>query len=153
MRISPFTFHDYLKGGDDEGIIDLPFVEDCDKPGELSRAQYDEIVGLAQWEPDVKLKLDHTIPLEDPVYDLIREEADAPMTLSQIRQRIEKKYETYLSVFEEDGDTGYYYVPERSDEKPHAFKSEQYYPTFNEAMKALILSMKGIHKRKKNGTL
>lgn len=142
VRLSPFTFHDYLKGGDDEGVIDLPFVQDCDKPGELTRAQYDEIVRLAKWEPDVKLKLDHTIPLDDPVYDLIRDEVDAPMTISEIRRRIEKKYETYLSVFEEDGYTGYYYIPERSDDKPSAYKSEQYYPTFNEAMKALILSMK-----------
>ena len=27
--------------GDDEGIIDLPFVDDCDKPGELSREEAD----------------------------------------------------------------------------------------------------------------
>ena len=58
VRISPFTFHDYLQGGDDEGVIDLPFVEDCDKEGELTRKQYDEIVRQAEWEPDVQLKLD-----------------------------------------------------------------------------------------------
>lgn len=107
VRISPFTFHDYLQGGDDEGVIDLPFVEDCDKEGELTRAQYDEIVRLAEWEPEVRLKLDETIPLEDEVYDLIREEVKEPVTLSEIRHRIEKKYETYLSVFEEDGYLGY----------------------------------------------
>ena len=151
VRVSPFTFHDYLKGGDDEGVFALPFVEDCDKPGELTRAQYDEIVRLAKWEPAVKLKLDHTIPLDDPVYGLIRDEVDAPMTISEIRHRIEKKYETYLSVFEEDGSTGYYYIPERSDDKPSSYKSEQYYPTFNEAMKALILSLKGNKKKTKNG--
>lgn len=58
VRISPFTFHDYLQGDDDEGVIELPFVEDCDKEGELTRAQYDEIVRLAEWEPEVKLKLE-----------------------------------------------------------------------------------------------
>ena len=148
VRISPFTFHDYLKGGDDEGIIDLPHIQDCDKPGELTRAQYDEIVSLAKWEPDVKLKLDHSFPLEDPVYDLIREEADAPMTLSEIRHRIEKKFDTSLSVYEEDRDSGYYYISYESDNRLSSHKSEQYYPTFNEAMKALILSMKGIKKSK-----
>ena len=142
IRISPFTFHDYLGSGDDEGVIDLPFVEDCDKEGELTIAQFNEIVSLAQWEPDVRLKHDHTISLDNPVYDLIRDEVDTPITLSDIRHRIEKKYNTYLSVFQEDGYKGYYYVPQRSDNKPSAFKSDWYYPTFNEAMKALILSVK-----------
>ena len=140
VRISPFTFHDYLGGGDDEGVIALPFVEDCDKEGELKREQYDEIVRLAEWEPDVKLKLDDKIPLEDAVYELIREEVDSPMKLSEIRHLIEKKYETYLSVFHEDGYTGYYYVHSR-DKKHSPTKSENYYPTFNEAMRALILEM------------
>ena len=36
----------------------MPFVEDCDKEGELTRKQYDEIVRQAEWEPDVQLKLD-----------------------------------------------------------------------------------------------
>ena len=140
VRLSPFTFHDYLQGDDDEGVIGLPFVEDCDKEDELTRKQYDEIVRLAEWEPDVQLKLDSKIPLEDAVYDLIREEVKEPMTLSEIRHWIEKKCETYLSVFEEDGYTGYYYV--HSKDKQHSpAKSKSYYPTFNEAMRALILEM------------
>lgn len=141
VRICPFTFHDYLKGGDDEGVIGLPYEEDCDKKGELTRAQYDEIVSLAEWEPDVLLKLDKTIPLDDAVYDLIRNEVDKPMTLSEIRHRIEKKYETYLSVFQEDGFKGYYYMAPMRKEKLFVKKSEKYYPTFNEAMKALILNI------------
>ena len=140
VRISPFTFHDYLQGGDDEGVMDLPFVEDCDKEGELTRKQYDEIVRLAEWEPDVQLKLDSKIPLEDAVYDLIREDVKESVTLSEIRHLIEKKYETYLSVFDEDGYTGYYYVHSRG-EKHSPEKSKNYYPTFNEAMRALILEM------------
>lgn len=141
VRISPFTFHDYLQGGDDEGVIELPFVEDCDKEGELTRKQFDEIVRLAKWEPDVQLKLDSKISLEDEVYDLIREEVKEPVTISEIRHWIEKKYETYLSVFEEDGYTGYYYVYQSRNRKVASRKSEKYYPTFNEAMRALILEM------------
>ena len=80
------------------------------------------------------------IPLEDAVYNLIREEVKEPVTLSEIRHRIEKKYETYLSVFEEDGYTGYYYVHSR-DKLHSPEKSKNYYPTFNEAMRALILEM------------
>ena len=141
VRISPFTFHDYLKGGDDEGVFGLPYVEDCDKDGELPRAQYDEIVRLAHWEHDVKLKLVSSIPISDPVYDLIRDEADVPMTLSEIRHRIEKKYNTYLSVYEEDRDSGYYYIlPERTGQRS-SYKSNGFYHSFNEAMRALILEI------------
>lgn len=142
VRISPFTFHDYLQNGDDEGVMALPYVEDCDKEGELTRAQYDEIVRLAEWEPDVKLKLDKPIPLYDTVYNLIRDEADAPMTLSEIRHRIEKKYDTYLSVNRQDGYKGYYYIAPFRNEKLSAANSKKYFPTFNEAMKALILNLK-----------
>ena len=142
VRLSPFTFHDYLKGGDDEGVFDLPYVEDCDKEGELTRAQYDEIVKLAEWEPDVQLKLDKPIPLNDAVYDLIRDEVEVPMTMSEIRHRIEKKYETYLSVYEQDGYKGYYYVAPFGNEKFTAAKCDTFFPTVNEAMKALILNLK-----------
>ena len=149
VRISPFTFHDYLKGGDDEGIIDLPHVEDCDKEGELTRAQYDEIVQLAQWEPDIPVKLDNIIPLDDPVYDLIRDAADVPMTLSEIRHQIEQKYSTYLSVIEEDRYSGYYYIPPERRGRRSAYQSKDYYPTFNEAMRALILEMRSLKMKKK----
>ena len=142
VRISPFTFHDYLQGGDDEGVVALPYVEDCDKEGELTRAQYDEIVRLAEWEPDAQLKLDKPIPLDDALYDLIRDEADAPMTLSEIRHCIEKKYETYLSVYEQDGYKGYYYMAPFRHEKLSVVKCNKFFPTFNAAMKALILNIK-----------
>lgn len=85
--------------------------------------------------------MDSKIPLEDAVYDLICEEVKEPVTLSEIRHRIEKKYETYLSVFEEDGYTGYYYVYQSKSRKAASRKSEKYYATFNEAMRALILEM------------
>lgn len=81
------------------------------------------------------------LQVEDRIYDLIREEVSNPMTMSEIRHRIEKKYETYLSVFEEDGYTGYYYVYQSRKRKAASRKSEKYYPTFNEAMRALILEM------------
>ena len=142
VRLSPFTFHDYLQGGDDEGVFDLPYLEDCDKEGELTRMQYDEIVKLAEWEPDVQLKLDKPIPLIDAVYDLIRDEVDAPMTLSEIRHHIEEKYDIYLSVYKRDGYNGYYYIAPLRNEKLFVTKCDTFFPTFNEAMKALILNIK-----------
>ena len=142
VRISPFVFHDYLGSGDDEGVIELPFVEECDKEGELTREQYNEIVRLAKWESEEKLKLDFPVPLEDAVYALIRDEVDNPMTLSEIRHRIEKKYDTYLAVSRKDGYSGYYSMGPLRNETLSAPKDKTYYPTFNEAMRALILNIK-----------
>ena len=89
--------------------------------------------------PVLNSVLHHT--LEDDVYDLIRDEVSEPMTMSEIRHRIEKKYETYLSVFEEDGFLVYYYVHQARNRKAASRKSEKYYPTYNEAMRALIVEM------------
>ncbi len=140
VRISPFIFHDYLKAGDDEGVVGLPYKEDCDKEGELTREQYDEIVKLADWDPDVQLKLDKPIPLDDTVYNLIREEASEPMTISEIRHCVEKKYDVYLSVAQRDGYRGYYYMVPMRNERLSVKKNKKNYPTFNEAMKALIMN-------------
>ena len=144
VRISAFTFHDYLKGDDDEGVISVPYIEDCDKEGELTRQQYDDIVRYAEWEPNDKVALDKHIPLHAPVYHLIRDEVNEPITLSEIRKRIEKKYDTYLSVAMKDGYKGYYYMGPLRDCGLAAKKCKRYYKTFNEAMKALILSIKVI---------
>ena len=142
VRLTPFTFHDYLESGDDEGVFELPYVEDCDREGELTRAQYDEIVRLAEWEPDVQMKLDNVIPLEDEVYALIRDEVTEPLTLSEIRHRIEKKYDTYLSVAEKDGYRGYYYMRPMRNERLTVAEGKKYYRTFNEAMRALIVRIR-----------
>ena len=131
-----------MEGGDDEGVFELPYVEDCDREGELPRAQYDEIVRLAEWEPDVQWKLDKVIPLEDKVYDLIRDEVTEPLTLSEIRHRIERKYDTYLSVAEKDGYSGYYYMRPMRNERLTVAESKKYYRTFNEAMRVLIAGLK-----------
>ena len=78
----------------------------------------------------------------DAVYDLIREETDVPMTLSEIRHCIEKKYDVYLSVARRDGCGGYYYMAPMRNERLSADKCDGIFPTFNEAMKALILNIK-----------
>lgn len=142
VRIASFTFHDYLKGDDDEGVISMPYIEDCDKEGEFTRQQFDDIVRYAEWEPDVKIVLDKRIPLDDPVYHLIRDEVYAPLTLSEIRKRIEEKYDTYLGVSRENGYTGYFHVGALHNRKLSGGNKDVYYPTFNEAMRALIVSIK-----------
>lgn len=145
VRLSPFTYHDYLQGDGDEGVMSLPFVENCGKDGEITREQYNEIVRLAEWEPDVTIKLDKKISLEDSLYDLIRTEVKEPKTLSEIRQLIEKKYDAYLAVSQRDKIGDYYYLGALRNLKSPQDETPSYYPTFNEALKALILKLNSIH--------
>ena len=141
VRLSPFTYHDYLGSGDDEGVFSLPYVEDCGREGEVTREQYDEIVRLAEWEPKIKLKLDGNIPLDDAVYDMVRDEVTAPTTLSEIRAWIEKKYDTYLAVERVTGNRGYRYIHALRNRTLSVSEKSQVYPTFNEALRALILEI------------
>ena len=141
VRISPFTYHDYLSSGDDEGVFSLPHVEDCGEEDEITREQYDEIVRLAKWVPEVKLKLDHNIPLDDAVYDMVRDEVTVPVTLSEIRARIEAKYDTYLAVERVTGNRGYRYINALRNRSLSVSEKSQVYPTFNEALRALILEI------------
>lgn len=146
MRLGGFTFHDYLQGDDDAGIMDLPFPEDCGQNGEITREQYDAITQAAQWEPQNKMIPDRPVPLSDSVYSILREdgsncnEISDPMTISQIRHKVEAKLGTYLGVYYDEDYYGYFYYYFHKDSKSFkTIKSEQLYPTFNQAMKALIL--------------
>ena len=142
VRLAPFTFHDYLKGGDDEGVFALPYEQDCDnEEPELTREQLDEIVRLAHWEPQTRMLIDHPVPLDDKVYDLIRNEAPEPLTVSEIRKLVENKTGKYLSVFESDGTGGYRYIYDDQSGHRAPEESRESFPTFNEAMKALICRM------------
>ena len=82
--------------------------------------------------------IDRPVPLEDSVYDLIRDEISEPLTVSEIRKLIEKKTGKYLSVFESRDGEGYYYIYDDPSDHRTPRESREYYPTFNEAMKALI---------------
>lgn len=148
VRLEPHTFHDYLQGGEDEGVFPLPYVEFCDGENEISREQFNQIVEKAVWEPEVKLVLDKVIPLENGIYDLVRDEVDSPMTVSQVRKLIEQKFKTYLSVERNDKTGEYYFIPpRRNGEYVPEDKNRKYYATFNEAMSALILKFNEINRQ------
>jgi len=139
VRLSPFTFHDYIKGGDDEGVYALPYINECGGEDEITRQQYDEIVRLAKWEPADRLRLDHPIPLDSPLYGLIREKAVTPLTISQIRHLIEQEYNTYLIIAQDNETKRYYMMSPRYKGEHFNRPRKKYYSTFNKAMAALIL--------------
>lgn len=89
-----------------------------------------------------KVGLDKLIPLEDEVYDFMRDEAVEPLTMSDIRRKYEQKHNTYLCSYFESG-KGYYYS-ERNAKGRYKY---HYYQTFNEAIRGLIISNQ--HKKDK----
>lgn len=110
--------------------ISLPYVDE-----DISEDQVNKVIAATQWEPLEKVRLDKLIPLDDQVYDFMREEIVEPMTMSDIRHKYEQKYNTYLCVHYESG-KGYFFSKKNADGK----YSYHYYPTFNVAMRELIIS-------------
>ena len=150
VRISPWTFHDYLGNEDDEGVISIPFDDECGNEDEMSLDQLQQIVKKAVWQKPTKVRLDKTIPYEDLVYDSVRDKLQSPSTLSEIRHAIEEKYDTYLAVVDSYKGRGFHYMTPRlrSDRDYHTRESKDTYPTFNEAMYALILKFNEYVKEK-----
>lgn len=86
--------------------------------------------------------LDKLIPLDDKVYDFMREEVVKPFTMSDIRHIYECKYKKYLSVHYESGN-GYFYT-ERDANGDYI---KHYFASFNEATRELIISGVAIRKQ------
>lgn len=129
VSISPLP-NKYTHDDEIGNEISLPYVDN-----DTSEEQVQQVIEAAEWEPLEKVGLDKLIPLEDEVYDFMRDEAVDPMTMSDIRRKYEQKHNTYLCVHYESG-KGYYYA-ERNTKGNYKY---HYYQTFNEAMRGLIIS-------------
>ena len=137
VKLTPHTFHDYLNHHCEGSVFDLPYECYLDTEDELTRAQYDEIVSLAEWEEEDQLSLDTAVPLEDSVYDLIRDEVTEPLTLCGLLERLEDKYDMVLGISDySDHQHGYIY--EQSPDKIRIEENEKEFDTVNEAMYYLI---------------
>lgn len=118
--------------------ISLPYVDK-----DTSVEQVRQVIEAIQWEPLEKVGLDKLIPLEDEVYDFMREEATEPLTMSDIRKKYEETHNVYLSVHYESSKRGYFY----SKRSAKGHYKHHYFPTFNEAMRALIISGAGLREK------
>lgn len=72
----------------------------------------------------------------------MREEVIEPLTMSDVRHIYEGKYKKYLSVHYESGN-GYFYM----ERNAHSDYIKHYFASFNEAMRALIISGVAIRKQ------
>lgn len=135
VSISPLP-NKYTHNDELGNEISLPYVDN-----DITEEQVHQVIEAAEWEPLEKVGLDKVIPLDDEVYDFMRDEVLEPMTMSAIRKKYEQKHNVYLCVHYESG-KGYYYA----ERTPKGRYKYHYYPTFNEAMRALIVSVTGLRK-------
>ena len=137
VMLTPHTFHDYLNHHEEGSVFDLPYECYLDDGDDITREQYDEIVALAEWEPEVQVTLDELVPLEDEAYDPIRDEVAAPLTVSEILERLYEKYGVGVGIGKyRDHQHIYLYGWKKGDEKIQ-IKDETFMPA-NEAMLAVL---------------
>lgn len=137
VKLTPHTFHDYLNHHDEGSVFDLPYECYLGNGDEISREQYDEIVSLADWEPEEQVVLDVPVPLEDPVYDPIRGDVSEPMTVCQILGRMEEKYGIGVGLSDySDHQHCYLYGWKKGDDRIQ-IKDKEFLPA-NEAMLAVL---------------
>ena len=118
-------------------MFGLPYECYLGDGDDITREQYDEIVALAEWKPEVQVALDESVPLEDEVYDPIREEVAGPLTVSEILERLYEKYGIGVGIGKyRDHQHIYLYGWKKGDEKIQ-IKDETFMPA-NEAMLAVL---------------
>ena len=137
VKLTPHTFHDYLNHHEEGSVFSLPYECYLGMEDELTREQYDEIVSLASWAPEEQLVLDSTIPLDDTVYDLIREEVHEPMTACEVLWELEKKYNVIVGIIDHDDWHECYLCEHGGDELRISIKDWKF-ATCNEAMIAVM---------------
>lgn len=136
VRLTPHTFHDYLNHHEEGSVFDLPYECYLGNGDEITREQYDEIVSLATWEPEGELKLDETVPLNDSVYNPIREEVSEPMTVCKILERLEEKYGIGIGISNYD-DYQHCYLYGRKSGRDIEIQDKKFLPA-NDAMLAIL---------------
>lgn len=136
VRLTPHIFHDYLNHHNEGSVFDLPYECYLGNGDKISREQYDEIVSLASWKPEVQLKLDKPVPLEDSVYNPIREEVSEPMTVCKILERLEEKYGIGIGISNYD-DYQHCYLYGRKSGRDIEIEDKTFLSA-NEAMLAIL---------------
>ena len=137
VRLTPHTFHDYLNHHEEGSVFDLPYECYLGNGDEITREQYDEIVSLAKWSPVTQLKLDEPVPLEDSVYDPIRDEVSEPMTVCAILARLYEKYGIGVGITNYD-DHQHCYLYGRKNGQDKIQINDKKFMTANEATLTIL---------------
>lgn len=137
VRLTPHTFHDYLNHHEEGSVFSLPYECYLGLDEEITREQYDEIVSLATWNPVGQLELDEPVPLEDSVYDPIRDEVSEAMTVCAILARLYEKYGIGVGITNYD-DHQHCYLYGRKNGQDKIQINDKAFMSANEAMLKIL---------------
>lgn len=135
VRLTPHTYHNYLYHHAESSALSLPYESECvDNPmqGCVTLEQLQEIIDNSEWLPEDKLKIQYKIPLDSPLYDLIRDEVKEPMFLYDIKMYLWEKHGKYVSTGYCEEFDGNGYTLGHSD-------NEKVYDSWSEAIQAAIV--------------
>ena len=137
VRLTPYTFHGYFCYHDEGSVFDLPYECYLGTDDGITREQYDKIILLAKWKPEVQVVLDETVPLEDSVYAPIRDEISEPITVCGILARLYEKFGIGVGIGKyRDHQHIYLYGWKKSNEKIQI--KDKGFMSANEAMQAVL---------------
>lgn len=138
VLLTPHIFHDYFCHHEEGSVFDLPYECYLDQENELTREQYDEIVSLACWEPEVQVVLDTFVPLDSPAYNLIREEVQKPLTVCGILAALQRTYDIVYGIHKKGGQYHCYLI-EHGEKQITIDDHTSLFPTDNEAVLDAII--------------
>ena len=148
VLLTAYTFHDYFCHHDEGSVFSLPYECYLDQPDELTREQYNEIVSLAHWAPEEPVVLDTPIPLDNPAYDLIRDQVQAPLTACGILAALQKKYNELVFGIMTKGSRCYCYLIEHCEPKVKV-EDHRLFPSVNGALLHAIIKYTELKKKVK----
>ena len=152
VLLTPHTFHDYFGHHEEGGVFDLPHECYLGQDGELTHEQYDEIVSLAEWDPETPLNLDTPVPLDNSAYDLIREAVNHPLTVCGILAILQKKFGGLVFGLMDEGSKCYCYLVEHCEPKIHVEDRNRLFDSPNEALLDAVIRYVEI-KRKQHSSI
>lgn len=145
VRLTSHSFHNYLFHQDEISVYVLPWEDQCQyEIYGVTEEQLYELISHSEWLPVNKLKIQKRIPLESPLYDLMRDKVMEPMFLYDIRMKMWKEYDIYVGTCYHNEFSRHGYSPYTDI---HANSCT--YDTWSEAVTAGLLKL--IEKRNNDG--
>ena len=148
VKLTPHTFHDYMNHHKEGTVFSLPYECYLGLDNEITKEQYDEIVSLAEWNPEEQVILDTLVPMESHAYDLIRDEVQSPLTVCGILAALQQKYDIVYGIMDKE-DKYYCYLVEHCEPRISIQDGTRLFSSCNEALLDAIIRYV-LEKQKRN---
>lgn len=138
VKLTPHTFHDYMNHHKEGSVFTLPYECYLSLDDEITKEQYEEIVSLAEWDPEEQVILDTLVPMESHAYDLVRDEVQSPLTVCGILASLQQKYDFAYGIIDKE-DKYYCYLIEHGEPKISIQDSSRLFSSCNDALLDTII--------------